>query len=94
MLMDFLNDDGAVDVILFVRTIVQQYESLRQSVVQKLVVCLPDIKAARVFRVALWVIGEYCEEITDVEAGLDAVKTGMGDLPLKAIVDTSEVKVK
>jgi len=92
MLMDFLNDDGAVDVILFVRTIVQQYEALRQSVVEKLITCLPDIKAARVYRVALWVVGEFCEEPADVESGLDAVRTGMGDLPLKAVVDNSEVK--
>lgn len=79
-------------MILFVRTIVQQYEALRQSVVEKLIMCLPDIKAARVYRVALWVVGEFCEEAADVESGLDAVRTGMGDLPLKAVVDNSEVK--
>lgn len=92
MLMDFLNDDGAVDVILFVRTIVQQYEALRQSVVQKLIMCLPDIKAARVYRVALWVVGEYCDEADDIDSGMAAVKEGMGEIPLKAVIDSAEVK--
>jgi coatomer subunit beta len=93
VLMDFLNGDGALDVILFIRQIVQQYEQLRPSVVQKLITCLPDIKATRVFRIALWVIGEYVGDFDDVKESLGALTQAMGDLPLVASeIDTSEIK--
>ncbi|KAF0760534.1 hypothetical protein AaE_003543 [Aphanomyces astaci] len=53
LLMDFLPSDGAMDVVLFVRTMCEAYPDLRPSIVHKLMLSLPDIQTAKVFRVAL-----------------------------------------
>lgn len=49
VLMDFLNGDGAMDVILFVRSIVEQYEVKTAPLVQCLMQmkCVPSINKAR-----------------------------------------------
>ena len=57
VLMDFLNTDGAMDVIVFVRAIVEQYPSLRESVLGKLLSNFGDMQTATVINVALWIIG-------------------------------------
>ena len=61
VLMDFLNGEGAMDVIIFVRAIVEQYPPLRASVLGKLISSIREIKCSSVLCVALWVLGTYCE---------------------------------
>ncbi|TYZ61801.1 hypothetical protein PybrP1_004799 [[Pythium] brassicae (nom. inval.)] len=91
LLMEFLNSDGAMDVILFVRAMCESYPDLRASILQKLLVSFDDIALAKVYRVALWILGEYS---SDLVAGADtggsdtsiveAAKTifdAMGSLP-------------
>lgn len=61
LLMDFLNGQGALDVVLFVREMVETYPDLRQSVLTKLIDCFSEIKDPSVYRVALWILGmSYC----------------------------------
>jgi hypothetical protein len=64
-LMDFLGDSNqasAVDVILYVREIVETYPHLREATMRKLLQSFPTIHSSRVARVALWLVGEYCTE--------------------------------
>ena len=84
LLMDFVQGDGAIDVIQFVRTVAERYPPIRRSVLEKLVDNFAEIKASRVSRVALWVLGEYCEEGADIEMALECVRANMGSLPLEA----------
>lgn len=61
--MEFLGESGnasAVDVIAFVREVVEKFPDLRSSIVEKLLQTFPDIKSGKVFRGALWIVGEYC----------------------------------
>lgn len=84
VLMDFLGDpntSSAVDVILFVREIVESYPKLRTDVIAKLVQVFDTIRAARVYRVALWILGEYSEDSQDLTEAFQIVKTSLGDLP-------------
>lgn len=65
--MEFLgetNNPAAVDVIAFVREVVEKFPDLRQSITEKLVQTLPDIKSGKVFRGALWIVGEYSSTIS------------------------------
>ncbi|KAI3911896.1 hypothetical protein MKW92_000486 [Papaver armeniacum] len=39
------------------------------------------IRAARVCLCALWIIGEYCLSLSEVESGLATIKQCLGDLP-------------
>ena len=90
LLMDFVQGDGAIDVIQFVRTVVERYPDIRRSVLEKLMDNFSEVKASRVSRVALWVLGEYCEEGDDIEAALECVRSNMGDLPLEAEKEVEE----
>ncbi|CAM9398670.1 unnamed protein product, partial [Scytosiphon promiscuus] len=65
VLMDFLNGEGAMDVILFVRSIVEQYEAraLRPSILSKLIYSLRDMVNGPVIAVGIWILGEYCEDM-------------------------------
>lgn len=61
--MEFLGDSNntaAVDVIAFVREVVERFPDLRSSIVEKLLNTFGDIKSGKVFRGALWIVGEYC----------------------------------
>lgn len=62
VLLDFLGDSNntaAVDVVAFVREVVEKFPDLRKDIVDKLRDTLTDIKSGKVFRGALWIIGEY-----------------------------------
>lgn len=60
--MDFLGDSNntaAVDVIAFVREVVERFPDLRSSIVERLLLTFSEIKSGKVFRGALWIVGEY-----------------------------------
>ena len=61
--MDFLGDSNnpsAVDVISFVREVVEKFPDLRPAITEKLVSTFGEIKSGKVFRGAMWIVGEYC----------------------------------
>lgn len=63
--MEFLGDAGnssAVDVISFVREVVEKFPKLRGQITGRLLETFGGIKSGKVFRGALWIIGEYCAE--------------------------------
>jgi coatomer subunit beta len=84
VLMDFLGDANqvsAVDVVLFVREIVETYDHLRDAIVRKLLQALPMIHSSRVARVALWLVGEYCVDAQEVAMAMTTLKACLGELP-------------
>lgn len=94
LLMEFLNTDGAMDVILFVRAMCESYPEMRSSVLQKLLLSFADIQLAKVYRVALWILGEYSTELDPTSSSendtsiYEAAKTifeAIGPLPLTAL---------
>eukprot|EP01116_Phalansterium_solitarium_P017107 TRINITY_DN4132_c0_g1_i2.p1 TRINITY_DN4132_c0_g1~~TRINITY_DN4132_c0_g1_i2.p1 ORF type:complete len:946 (+),score=352.53 TRINITY_DN4132_c0_g1_i2:57-2894(+) len=85
LLMDFLGDaDGgsAVDVILFVREVVEMYADLRASITRKLLETLDQIKSSKVYRATLWIIGEYSTTAEDIDGVFTTLREALGDLPL------------
>ncbi|TDH68516.1 hypothetical protein CCR75_000474 [Bremia lactucae] len=93
LLMEFLNQpDGAMDVILFVRAMCESHPDLRESVLQKLMISFSDISLAKVYRVGLWILGEYAtlphvggtEDETSVFEAASTIFTAIGSLPLAA----------
>jgi coatomer subunit beta len=66
--MEFLGDSNnstAVDVISFVREVVECNSKLRKHILEKLLMGFGELKAGKVLRGALWILGEYC---TDLES--------------------------
>lgn len=77
VLMDFLDAEGAIDVVLFVRSIVQQYPNLRSSILEKLLVTFPYVQAGSVLATTLWILGEYVESEL-IDEAFEAIMQGIG----------------
>jgi len=95
ILMDFLGDSNggsAIDVILFVREVVETYPELRSGLIRKLLDSLSQIKSSKVYRTALWIIGEYPSTPEDIDAVFTALKDSLGELPFFS--DESEEEEK
>lgn len=84
-LMDHLGDDdsaSAVSVVSFVSEVIETYAEHRESILRKLLDSLSSIKSVAVLRVSLWIIGEYCESIEDLDISFTQVKKQLGPMPL------------
>ncbi|KAF4350944.1 hypothetical protein F8388_021651 [Cannabis sativa] len=84
LLMDFLGDTNvasALDVVVFVREIIETNPKLRVSIITRLLDTFYQIRASRVCAGALWIIGEYCLSLSEVESGIVTIKQCLGDLP-------------
>ncbi|CAD5186231.1 unnamed protein product [Musa acuminata subsp. malaccensis] len=94
LLMDFLGDTivaSALDVVLFVKEIIETNPKLRVSIITRLLDTFYQIRAARVCTCALWVIGEYCLSLSEVESGIATIKQCLGDLPFYTTTEEGEV---
>jgi coatomer subunit beta len=85
--MEFLSDSNnpsAVDVIAFVREVVEKFPDLRSDITQNLLDNLLEMKSGKVFRGALWIIGEYCLEVQDIDRAWKQIRAGLGEIPILA----------
>ncbi|KAL0477447.1 COPI beta [Acrasis kona] len=78
--MDYLSDTSGPDVVLFVREVVDTFPKLRQQILDKLCQNFSRIQAPRVFRVALWILGDYSETQDQIQQSFDTVKSALKDL--------------
>jgi coatomer subunit beta len=81
VLLDFLTDDNKmtqIDVIAFVKEVIERFPNLRDSILSSLLDSFPDIKASNTIRGALWIIGEYTNNVeskTKVDSS-DSIRYG------------------
>jgi len=90
VLMDFLNTDGAMDVIVFVRAIVEQYPLLRESVLRKLLANFGEMTGTSVLNVALWILGEYSTDLGLLTEAFEEVMANLGEPPFVAPEDEAK----
>lgn len=84
LLMDFLGDANtasALDVIYFVREIIETNAKLRESILQRLLDCFYQIRSSRVCACALWIIGEYSVDVPTIESSITVLKDSLGAVP-------------
>ncbi len=79
-----LSTTSAIDVISFVKEAVERFPNLTSSVVDRLIKSLDDISSGRVFRGALWIIGEYCLEEDEIKKAWLKISSSVGKLPILA----------
>lgn len=87
VLMDFITDFGgasAVEVISFVKEVVEKFPKLRSSIVERLISTLGEVRAGKVYRGALWVIGEYSLTGNDIGEAWKHIRASMGEMPILA----------
>jgi len=80
-LMDFLSSDGGMQVIIFVRAIVERYPNLRPTILSKLVNTVDEVTNNNVMCICLWILGEYCETSETVTDAFDTITQQLGDAP-------------
>ncbi|TCD70107.1 coatomer subunit beta [Steccherinum ochraceum] len=86
-LMDFLGDSNnpsALDVVAFVREVVEKFPQLRQTICDKLIQTLSEIKSGKVYRGVLWILGEYAESIPEIQDTFQQLRKVLGEIPILA----------
>ncbi|GIY28447.1 coatomer subunit beta, partial [Caerostris extrusa] len=85
VLLEFLSDNNeqaAADVLAFVREAMQRFEQLRTLILTKLLEVFATIKASKIHRSALWILGEYCETVEDIHSVMTEFRQCLGDIPI------------
>ncbi|TPX11599.1 uncharacterized protein E0L32_007810 [Thyridium curvatum] len=87
LLMDFIadfNNASAVDVINFIKEVVEKFPKLRPSIVARLVDTLSEVRAGKVYRGILWIVGEYSLEEKDIREAWKRIRASLGEIPILA----------
>ncbi|KAG5952098.1 hypothetical protein E4U53_001619 [Claviceps sorghi] len=87
LLMDFIadfNNASAVDVINFVKEVVEKFPDLRKPIVERLVATLSEVRAGKVYRGITWIIGEYSLEENDIRDAWKRIRASLGEIPILA----------
>lgn len=87
LFLDSISEFGAqsaTDAILFIREVAERYPDLRQSIVQNLTDSFLSLKAGKVIRGALWILGEYAESAQEIRDVWTKLREAIGELPLLA----------
>ncbi|KAM8938976.1 coatomer subunit beta isoform 2-T2 [Pelodytes ibericus] len=85
VLMEFLSDSNeaaAADVMEFVREAVQRFDNLRPLIVEKMLEVFHAIKSVKIYRGALWILGEYCSTKDDIQSVMTEVRRSLGEVPI------------
>ncbi|KAN0015100.1 hypothetical protein ACTFIU_001423 [Dictyostelium citrinum] len=83
LLMEYLGDSylpSAVDVVIFLREVVETYPTLRELIIKKLIENLSSIKVSKVYRVAVWVIAEYVTCLEDLQYAMTSITNDLEEL--------------
>jgi len=86
-LMDFLGDSNnpsALDVVAFVREVVEKFPPLRRTICEKLTQTLGQIKSGKVYRGVLWILGEYAEDVIEIQHIFRELRKVLGEIPILA----------
>jgi coatomer subunit beta len=85
VLIEFLadkNELAAMDVLVFIREVVQKLSSLKDLIIQRLLDISGQIKSVKILRATLWLLGEYCSSIEDIQNVMTFIRQSLGDLPI------------
>ncbi|CCK68097.1 coatomer subunit beta KNAG_0A04190 [Huiozyma naganishii CBS 8797] len=85
LLLDFisdLNSTAASGIIAFVKAVVEKYPELKHEILDTLIRALDDIKSAKAYRGALWILGEYAETAPDIQASWKHIRSSVGEVPI------------
>ncbi|KAI5289186.1 coatomer subunit beta [Ascosphaera acerosa] len=87
LLMDFIvdfNNASAVDVISFVKEVVEKFPKLRPTIIKRLTQTLSEVRAGKVYRGILWTVGEYALNESDIREAWKQIRASLGEIPILA----------
>merc|ERR1719516_903468 len=59
-----------------------RFDYLRPIIIEKLLESFSGIRGVKIHRAALWILGEYCERQSDMQALMSEVRQSLGEIPL------------
>jgi coatomer subunit beta len=95
ILMDYLGDSSnasAVDVVAFVREVVERFPDLRSDILQRLCSALLDLKSGKVARGVLWILGEYGPS-DHVSMIMESIQRSLGEVIRPGATDPTNPEV-
>lgn len=84
-MVDFLSDSNelvAADVLVFVREIINKYPHAKPVILQRLLEIFSSVKSVKILRGTLWILGEYCESVEDIQNLITLIRQSLGDIPI------------
>eukprot|EP01117_Protostelium_nocturnum_P002278 TRINITY_DN1292_c0_g1_i1.p1 TRINITY_DN1292_c0_g1~~TRINITY_DN1292_c0_g1_i1.p1 ORF type:complete len:974 (+),score=300.21 TRINITY_DN1292_c0_g1_i1:68-2989(+) len=93
ILMEFLNDSSggsSIDVIVFIREVIETYPNLRSALISKLMEFFPTVVSSKVFRTTLWIFAEYVTTSEEIDRVFTTIKEAYGELPFYTEVEKEE----
>ncbi|QLG73997.1 hypothetical protein HG535_0F05090 [Zygotorulaspora mrakii] len=98
LLLDCIGDltsSAASGVISFVKEVIEKYAHLREPILKNLIMVLDNVKSAKAYRGALWILGEYAETYQEIQRCWKHIRSSVGEVPilqteLKRISENSE----
>ncbi|KAG7482207.1 coatomer subunit beta [Solea senegalensis] len=100
VLMEFLSDTNeaaAADVLEFVREAIQRFDNLRPLIIEKMLEVFHAIRTVKIYRGALWILGEYCSTKEDIQSVMTEIRRSLGEIPIvehEIKKETGEVKAE
>lgn len=98
VLLDFLGGEGGYNVMMCVKSIIEQYPKFRPTIIRKIILHLDEITDAEALKVALWVLGEYSNAVdpsTNESMSGDAfeeIKKLIGEPPFASAAEEEAAK--
>ncbi|KAM7347041.1 coatomer subunit beta [Cochliomyia hominivorax] len=85
VLVEFLSDTNelaAADVLIFIREAIQKFPSLRSLIIGHLIEAFPHIKSSKIHRAAVWILGEYVDDKSQILEVIDVICQTLGEIPM------------
>ncbi|KAJ1970763.1 coatomer subunit beta, partial [Dimargaris xerosporica] len=86
-LMDSIGDfntTSAIEVINFVREVVEKFPDLRPGILERLLASFLDFRSGQVLRGALWILGEYALDVVTIDDTWAKLRQAIGEVPMVA----------
>ena len=64
--------------------VVEKFPQLRTTICEKLITTLGEIKSGKVYRGVLWILGEYTEDIKEIQEIFRELRKVLGEIPILA----------
>jgi coatomer subunit beta len=64
--------------------VVEKFPHLRQTICERLIQTLGEVKSGKVFRGVLWILGEYVESVSDIQSTLQEIRKVLGEILILA----------
>ena len=64
------------------REVIQKFSNFQDLIVQRLLDICAQIKSPKVLRATLWLLGEYCSSMEDIQNVMTFIRQSLGDLPI------------